>query len=99
MGRDREEIKSQILSKSHTLFLENVPIGWSCSVLDFINRLLEPEQTLRLGSRNIQEIMQHEWFRDFDWQLLKQGGYRNTFNIDFQKDNFKEAERNREADS
>jgi hypothetical protein len=53
VGKDREEIKNAIIQKNHKLSLENLPIGWSCFVLDFINSLLEVDQNQRLGAKGI----------------------------------------------
>jgi len=47
-----------------------VPIGWSSSIVDFINKLLLIDPNLRLGSNGIHELKNHEWFKCFDWTSL-----------------------------
>lgn len=39
--------------------------------LDFVERLLICNEHWRLGGDGIQEVMEHPWFRDIDWQALR----------------------------
>lgn len=38
---------------------------------DLINNLLKYEPKERLGYKNIEEVMSHPFFQDFDWKQLK----------------------------
>ena len=50
LGRDRKEIRDQILSKQVSIKLDEVPNGWSKESADFINRLLLRNPQNRLGT-------------------------------------------------
>lgn len=38
---------------------------------DFIHKLLTVDPLLRLGSKNIDEIMRHPWFKEIDWDKVE----------------------------
>ena len=40
-GRNRNEIREQIMNRRAEIKLNNLPIGWSPESADFINKLLE----------------------------------------------------------
>jgi len=42
------------------------PEEYSEEVINLLQGLLEPDPTKRLGSSNIQDILNHEWFKDLD---------------------------------
>ncbi|EAR83724.2 Serine/Threonine kinase domain protein (macronuclear) [Tetrahymena thermophila SB210] len=43
----------------------------SAEAKDFISKCLNRDRRLRLGAKNdLQEIMQHPWFKDIDWNAL-----------------------------
>jgi serine/threonine protein kinase len=47
-----------------------VPEGWGIESADFINRLLQKNPKMRLGSSGIKEIKNHCWFRGFNFSDL-----------------------------
>jgi serine/threonine protein kinase len=47
-----------------------VPEGWGIESADFINRLLQKNPKMRLGSSGIKEIKNHCWFRGFNFNDL-----------------------------
>mmetsp|Transcript_11093 Transcript_11093/g.21735 ORF Transcript_11093/g.21735 Transcript_11093/m.21735 type:complete len:381 (+) Transcript_11093:719-1861(+) len=69
-GRDRREIRDQILSKQVVLKRSDVPEGWSLEAADFINKLLQRKPSQRLGTGGPQEVKNHAWLRDFPWKQL-----------------------------
>ena len=47
-----------------------VPEGWGIESADFINRLLQKNPKIRLGSSGIKEVKNHCWFRGFNFDDL-----------------------------
>jgi len=70
-GKNRQEIKEQILSKEAIIKEENIPKGWSTDSVDFINHLLRRKIGERLGSKEgARELMRHPWLRYYPWEEL-----------------------------
>ena len=73
-GKTKREIRENILRKNVSLTIDDLP----CSITfdkpkelcDFMNRLLKRKQYERLGANGLEEIMNHEWIKDFDWNSL-----------------------------
>ena len=42
--------------------------NYSSLCIDFINKLLENDYQKRIGFNNIYELINHEWFKNFDWK-------------------------------
>ncbi|CAG9315824.1 unnamed protein product [Blepharisma stoltei] len=70
LGRNRKEIKEQILAKQVQLKKSDVPAGWSMEAADFINKLLQRKSQNRLGNNGPSEVKNHAWLRDFQWKKL-----------------------------
>ena len=49
IGRDRKNIRDQILSKQASIRLQEIPKGWSVEAADFVNKLLTRKAANRLG--------------------------------------------------
>ena len=47
-----------------------MPQGWSVTACDFINKLILRKPTNRLGQNGAQDLKDHPWFKDFDWDSL-----------------------------
>ena len=69
-GRNRKEIKDQILAKQAQLKRGDIPEGWSVEAADFTNKLLQRKPQNRLGYNGPQEAKNHAWLRGFPWQKL-----------------------------
>lgn len=69
-GRDRREIRDQILTKQALLRRADIAEGWSLEAADFINKLLQRKPSQRLGTGGPQEVKNHAWLRDFPWKQL-----------------------------
>jgi serine/threonine protein kinase len=69
-GRDKMEIRDQMLSRQVQLKRSDIPAGWSLESADFINKLLKRKPSDRLGAGGAQELKNHAWLRDFPWQKL-----------------------------
>ncbi|CAG9314032.1 unnamed protein product [Blepharisma stoltei] len=70
LGRNRKEIKEQILARQVQLKKSDVPPGWSMEAADFINKLLQRKAQNRLGNKGPSEVKNHAWLRDFQWKKL-----------------------------
>ena len=71
-GKNRKEIKEQMLSKAVIINEENIMKGWSMESADFINLLLERKECKRLGYKGgAKELMKHPWLKYYPWDELK----------------------------
>ena len=71
-GKNRKEIKEQMLSKAAVIKEENIAHGWSADSADFINLLLKRKEEKRLGYKNgASELMNHPWLKYYPWSQLK----------------------------
>ncbi len=66
-GKTCMEIRDKILAKQAAVSLHELPEGWSIDAIDFINRLLQREPSLRLGLNGLAELKQHPWLKNFVW--------------------------------
>ena len=79
IGKNRREIKEQMMIKQVYLDDDSIPLGWSQEAADFINRLLLKQDTNRLGYYNDFEIKRHPWFNDINFDDLIEGKIRAPF--------------------
>ena len=87
-GKNRKEIKEQMLSKPAIINEENIAPGWSQESADFINKLLERKESKRLGFKEgTKELMNHHWLKYYPWKELKDKTLLAPF-IPDPKDNF-----------
>ena len=88
LGRNRKEIKEAVLAKqvivNKKILDEN---GWSYESGDFINRMIQRKVMKRLGYNGINEIKNHIWFKNIDWNALLLKRIRSPF-IPKDGDNF-----------
>ena len=70
-GKNRQEIKEQMLTKAAVIKDENIPKGWSNDSVDFINQLLHRKIGDRLGSKEgPKELMRHPWLKYYPLESL-----------------------------
>ena len=69
-GRGRKEIREHILAKQVQIKKADVPSDWSIEAADFINRLLQRKPLNRLGLNGPEDVKNHPWLRDFEWEEL-----------------------------
>ena len=87
VGKNRKEIKEQILAKQAELKNEDIAEGWSKESADFINKLLIRKPENRIGYKGIKELKIHSWLKYYPWDML----YKKTLPSPFipeNKDNF-----------
>ena len=71
LGKNRKEIKHQVLRRQARIEEEDIPPGWGEESVNFINHCLKRKDTRRLGYEGgISELKNHIWFKDFDWDAL-----------------------------
>ena len=85
IGRDRKEIRDQILSKQARI--TEVPENWSLEAADFANKMIQRKVSSRLGNNGFSEVCQHPWVRDFPWRELYAGTLQSPF-VPRASDNF-----------
>ena len=75
-GKSKHEITENILHKNINLKKKNLPNLFYNSpsaddLADFINRLLKRKSEERLGAKGINEIIDHPWLKDIDWDTME----------------------------
>ncbi len=85
IGRNRKEIRDQILSKQVQIKRNEIPDGWSLEATDFINKvigeflaknnifnkkLIQRKPVNRLGLDGPHELKNHPWLKDYPWEKL-----------------------------
>ena len=86
-GRNRKEIKENVLSKQVSISKEEIPDAWSIESADCINRLIQRKPTKRLGSMGATEVKEHSWFKYYPWKDLYLQKLKSPF-IPGKEDNF-----------
>ena len=87
VGRDRKEIRDQILSRQVQVRMNDIPSGWSIEAADFINKLIQRKTGKRLGVKGALEVKAHPWLSDFNWDALYIGAMPSPY-IPKNEDNF-----------
>ena len=67
IGKNKHEVKQLILTRQAKIEYEDLPYGFSNDIADFINGLIQRKPKYRLGKDDINEVIDHSWFDDFDW--------------------------------
>ena len=71
IGETRREIKEQMFRKQARIDIK-VRKEWSKDSIDFINRLIDRKQELRLGNKyGIKELKEHFWLKYYPWTELE----------------------------
>ena len=86
-GRNRKEIKEQIMSRQAEIKFEDINESWSKESADFINKLLMRKPEQRLGYKGINELKEHPWLKYYPWLLIKDKSLPSPF-VPENKDNF-----------
>ena len=88
-GKDRKQIKEQMLSKEAVIKSDMLTHGWSQESADFINLLLQRKEEKRLGSKNgAQDLYKHPWLKYYPWPQLKSKQLLAPFIPEKNNDNF-----------
>ena len=70
LGANRKEIKEKVMAKQVIIHRKDIKNGWSLESADFINRLLQRKPGKRLGAYGINEVKNHIWFKNYNWNDL-----------------------------
>jgi serine/threonine protein kinase len=70
-GKNRAEIREEILKRDVQLTPDDLPFGWSPLLADLINQLLKKNPLERLGHGGVQEIKSHRYFAEVKWKRLE----------------------------
>ena len=57
----------------------NETLNYSQSCIDFINKLIVEDNTKRIGFYNIEELKNHEFFKNFDWENFVERKLKSPF--------------------
>jgi len=71
IGRNRKEIKHQVLRKQAKIKEDDIIDGWSKESVEFINSCLKRKDSRRLGfTGGVRDLKNHIWFKNYDWDSL-----------------------------
>ena len=87
-GKNRKEIRDQILAKQVQLRKNDIPEGWSLEAADFINKLIQRKPGNRLGNNGPEEVKGHPWFKGFPIEELKNQALIAPFIPNNKEDNY-----------
>lgn len=57
----------------------NLPVGWSVTAVNFVNRLIKRKPQERLGVLGPEEVKSHPWLEDINWKSLSEKKLRAPF--------------------
>ena len=86
-GKNRKEIKEEMLMKQMSIKEEEIPEGWTKESVDFINKLVIRKKENRLGFNGIKEVKEHPWIKYYPWEMILDKSLPSPF-IPQNKDNF-----------
>ena len=55
--------------------------NYSPNCIDFLNKLIISEPKQRIGFNDINELKNHSWFEDFDWNIFEKKLIESPFNL------------------
>ena len=90
IGSNRQEIRDKILAKQVQIRKKDIPSGWSTDAVDFVNHLIQRKPQNRLGNNGPEEVMNHPWFKDINWQRLRRKQIQNPFNPVYNPDEYQQ---------
>lgn len=67
---ERKELLMQQFTKTIKLTPKQLP-NWSPEGISFINRLIEINPKLRLGSRGVEQVMKEKWLSSMDFNKVE----------------------------
>ena len=71
LGKNRKEIKHQVLRRQAKIEEDDIVDGWSLESVDFINHCLKRKDSRRLGfTGGVNDLKNHIWYKNYDWESL-----------------------------
>lgn len=90
--KTKEDIKSIMVRKEINFEVNDLPNNTLFDnpklFCDFVNKLLNRKKELRLGSKGINEIIEHPWLQEFDWGKLLSGEMSSPFETEIYSENY-----------
>ena len=86
-GKNRKEIKEEMLMKELGIKEEEIPEGWTKESVDFVNKLIIRKKENRMGYNGIKEVKEHPWIKYYPWDMILSKTLPSPF-IPQNKDNF-----------
>ena len=86
-GKNRKEIKEEMLMRQIEIKEEDIPEDWTKESIDFINKLIIRKREKRLGYNGIKEVKEHPWIKYYPWEMILNKTLPSPF-IPQNKDNF-----------
>ena len=87
-GKCRKEIKDNMFKFEIELNNDDFPEDWEdTNALDIINKLLKRKKAKRLGNKGSDEVKEHPWFKDIQWEQIENCTLKSPFIFDTE-DNF-----------
>ncbi len=87
IGKSKREVKQLVLTKQAHIDYDDLPDNFMIESADFINGLIQRKPKKRLGKNSINELFNHPWLCDFDWENLKKKKLKSPY-IPRNGDNF-----------
>ena len=81
-GNNRKEIKDEMFKFEINLNKDDIPSDWDINVADLINGLLKRKKKYRLGSKGFDEVKNHPWFNDIQWEKIENCEFISPFKIE-----------------
>ena len=97
-GRNRKEIRDQVISRETQIKYDNLPSGWDINCIDFINGLLKRKNKIRLGFKGIYQIKNHPFLNSVLWDDIEKMTFKSPFIFKSNEDNFDFAYANKKDD-
>lgn len=72
MAKSKKALKGIMINTQVSINESELPKGYSKSVCDFINGLIQRRPANRLGNNSIEEIKMHPWLNGINWKLLRE---------------------------
>ena len=79
VGKDRGQIRDQIMSKQTQIKRSEIPPGWSVEAADFCNKLIQRKVPNRLGNRGPDEVKAHPWLKNVPWEKVLKKEFPSPF--------------------
>ena len=89
-GKNRQEIKEAMFKSEVNLNENNLPSSWDINVISLINGLLKRVKKYRLGNNGFDEIKNHPWLKDIQWDKIENNEFPSPFIFE-SEDNFDES--------
>ena len=71
IATNKSDLRKALIETQIKLNKALLPQGYPKEAADFTNKLLKKLPSKRLGNKGINELKEHPWFKNFDWEGLR----------------------------